>query len=54
MVWALGIEAVLDARAERGGADLVERIKARMPVPLRELLDGIGSSAAATSLTVRR
>jgi Golgi phosphoprotein 3 (GPP34) len=54
MVWALGIEAVLDARAERGGADLVERIRARMPGPLRELLDAIGSSAAATSLTVRR
>ena len=54
MVWALGIEAVLDARAERGGADLVERIRARMPGPLRELLDGIGSSAAATSLAVRR
>ena len=54
MVWALGVEAVLDARAERGGAELVERIRARMPVTLRELLDGIGSSAAATSLTVRR
>lgn len=54
MVWALGIEAVLDARAGRGGDDLVERIKARMPVALRELLDGIGSSAAAASLTVRR
>ncbi len=54
MVWALGIEGVLDARAERGGADLVERIRARMPGPLRELLDGIGSSAAATSLAVRR
>jgi hypothetical protein len=54
MVWALGIEAMLDTRAERGGAELVERIRARMPVALRELLDGIGTSAAATSLTVRR
>jgi Golgi phosphoprotein 3 (GPP34) len=54
MIWALGIEAVLDTRAERGGADLVERIRARMPGPLRDLLDGIASSAAATSLTVRR
>jgi hypothetical protein len=54
MVWALGIEAVLDARSERGSVDLVERIRARMPVALRELLDGISSAAAATSLTVRR
>jgi Golgi phosphoprotein 3 GPP34 len=54
MVWALGIEAMLDTRAERGGAELVERIRARMPVALRELLDGIGTSAAASSLTVRR
>jgi Golgi phosphoprotein 3 (GPP34) len=54
MVWALGIEAVLDTRAERGGAELVERIKARMPATLLELLDGIGTSAAAASLTVRR
>ncbi len=54
MVWALGIEAVLDARSERGSVDLVERIRARMPVTLRELLDGLGIAAAATSLTVRR
>jgi hypothetical protein len=54
MVWALGIEAMLDTRAERGGAELVERIRARMPVALRDLLDAIGTSAAATSLTVRR
>ena len=39
---------------ERGGADLVERIMARMPGPLHQLLEAIGSSAAATSLTVRR
>jgi hypothetical protein len=54
MMWALGIEAVLDTQAERGGVELVERIKARMPATLRELLDGIGTSAAASSLTVRR
>jgi hypothetical protein len=54
MVWALGIEAVLDARSERGTGDLVERIKARMPAALRALLEGIGNSAAATSLTMRR
>ena len=35
MMWALGIETVLDARAERGGVDLVERIRARMPAALR-------------------
>jgi hypothetical protein len=54
MVWALGIEAVLDARSDRDSGDLVERIKARMPPALRDLLDGIGNSAAASSLTVRR
>ncbi len=54
MVWALGIEAVLDARSDRDSGDLVERIKARMPPALRELLEGIGNSAAASSLTVRR
>ena len=54
MVWALGIEAMLDVRAERGGAELVERIRARMPAALGELLEAIGTSAAATSLTVRR
>jgi hypothetical protein len=53
-VWALGIEAVLDARSDRGSGDLVERIQARMPTALRELLDGIGNSAAASPLTVRR
>src|SRR4029450_14145649 len=38
MVWALGIEAMLDARAERGGADLVERIMARGAAPRRPKL----------------
>jgi Golgi phosphoprotein 3 GPP34 len=54
MVWALGIEGVLDARAERGGGDLVERIRARMPTALGALLDGVDNAAAASSLTVRR
>jgi hypothetical protein len=44
MVWTLGIEAVFDARFERGSGELVERIKAGMPAALRELLEGIGSS----------
>src|SRR4029078_5478285 len=47
MVWALGIEAVLDARAERGGSDLVERIRARMTRPLRARRDRVGTLATA-------
>jgi len=54
MVWALGIEGVLDVRAEQRHLDLVERIKARMPVALRELLDGIGQAGAASSLKALR
>jgi len=54
MIWALGIETVLDTRAERSGVDLVERIMTRMPAALGELLDGVDRSSAAFSLTVRR
>jgi hypothetical protein len=54
MVWALGIEGVLDVRAEHHHVDLVERIRARMPVALRELLDGIGQAGAASSLKALR
>jgi hypothetical protein len=54
MMWELGIEEVMDGRVEARGRDLVERIRARMPDALRELLDGIGDSYAASSLTVRR
>jgi hypothetical protein len=54
MLWELGIEEVMDIRAKRGGAELVQRIRTRMPAPLCELLDGIGDSAAASSVAVRR
>jgi len=53
MMWELGIEEVMDVRAEAGSRVLVERIRARIPDALRELLDGIGDSAAASSLAVR-
>lgn len=53
MMWELGIEQVMDVRAEAGSRVLVERIRARMPDALRELLDGMGDFAAASSLTVR-
>lgn len=54
MLWELGIEEVMDVRAPCGSGNLVERISARMPTALRDLLDGIGDAAVAASLTVRR
>ena len=55
LVWALGLASLLDQRIERSTADeLILRIRARMPGALRELLEGVDSTAAASSLSVRR
>lgn len=55
LVWALGVDGVLDPELDRAEArELVDEIGERLPADLQELLAGTRAAVAAVSLTVRR
>lgn len=55
LIWAIGVENVLDPGLDRAAArEVVRGITDHLPPELYELLTGAQSAAAAVSLTVRR
>ncbi len=55
LVWALGVEPVLDPDLDRAAArEVVDEVFKYLPATLGELVEGIRSAVAAVSLRVRR